>query len=274
MLYIVNGACAAPNNVLFDTCADPISFVNRKIATWIRNQRRRYGEHDENDSKTMDIVALAGISMTSSTYGSVSFNLAFFNEINELNETIISIKAKVIDSCIEVIRSHHLICKIPSYFDEIESRCQSNQEARPVSKPICNACHSCAHPRCQHSHAKQMGIETDQYSIWMTRSDQSPDPIDGKVCCSAVPSANSQLLETYDLIEKGDVLDSIDDDDDIEWPENPFGYREDQGTETTEELLAMILFDGSVGFQAKLRKLREEYINIFSTKVRHQSAKV
>ena len=70
------------------------------------------------------------------------------------------------------------------------------------------------------------------------------------------------------------MLDSIDDDDDIEWPENPFDYREDQNTETTEELLAMIRFEGSVGFQAKLRKLCEEYIDVFSTRVRHQSAKV
>jgi hypothetical protein len=70
------------------------------------------------------------------------------------------------------------------------------------------------------------------------------------------------------------LLDSIDDNDDIEWPENPFDYREDQNTETTEELSAMIRFEGSVGFQAKLRKLCEEYIDVFSTRVRHQSAKV
>ncbi len=84
------------------------------------------------------------------------------------------------------------------------------------------------------------------------------------------PIIVSQLFETYNLVEKGDVLDSIDDDDDIEWPEDPFDYREDQNTETTEELLAMIRFEGSVGFQAKLRKLCEEYIDVFSTRVRHQ----
>ncbi len=72
----------------------------------------------------------------------------------------------------------------------------------------------------------------------MTRPDQSPDPLDGQVCCYAISSANSQLLETYNLVEKGDVLDYIDD-----------------------ELLAMICFEGSVGFQAKLRKLCEEYID-------------
>jgi hypothetical protein len=117
-------------------------------------------------------------------------------------------KAKVIDSCTKVIidrpviRSHHLVRKTPSYFDEVESRCQSNQEARPASTPICSLCRLCAHPRCQQSHAKQMGIDVGEDSIRMTRPDQSPDPLDGPVCYSANPSADPQLLETYDLVEK------------------------------------------------------------------------
>ena len=91
---------------------------------------------------------LSDTSLSSSTYGFVSFNLTFFNELSELNEMIVSIKAKVIDSCIEVIigrpviKSHHLTHKIPSYFDEVESRCPSNQEARPVSTPVCSAWHT------------------------------------------------------------------------------------------------------------------------------------
>ena len=51
----INGACATPVHVLFDVEADPISFVN--------------GEHGDDDSETMGIVALAGTSMSSSTYG-------------------------------------------------------------------------------------------------------------------------------------------------------------------------------------------------------------
>ena len=43
----INGAYATPVHVLFDMGADPISFVN--------------GEYDDDDSKTMDIVALAGM---------------------------------------------------------------------------------------------------------------------------------------------------------------------------------------------------------------------
>ena len=58
----INGACATPVKVLFDTGTDPISFVN-----WIRTQRGRQGEHDDNDSRTICIVALAGNSMISST---------------------------------------------------------------------------------------------------------------------------------------------------------------------------------------------------------------
>ena len=36
------------------------------------------------------------------------------------------------------------------------------------------------------------------------------------------------MIEDYP--KKGEVLDSIDDDDDIEWPDryNPFDYRDDQ----------------------------------------------
>ena len=75
---------------------------------------------------------------------------------------------------------------------------------------------------------EMMGIDVGEDTIWMTRPDQSLDPLDGPVCCSADP----QLLETFDLVEKGDVLDSIDDDDDIEWPDNPFDHRDYQNTET------------------------------------------
>jgi len=42
---------------------------------------------------TVGIVALAGTTCpTSSTYGSVSFNVTFFNELSELNEIKVSIK--------------------------------------------------------------------------------------------------------------------------------------------------------------------------------------
>jgi hypothetical protein len=99
-----------------------------------------------------------------------------------------------------------------------------------------------------------MGIDVGEDSIWSPRQHQSPfvSHVTADIWATVYPSS---------------CLD-------IELPENPFDYREDQNTETTEELLAMVRLEGSVGFQAKLRKLCEEYIDVFSTRVRHQSAKV
>jgi hypothetical protein len=41
----------------------------------------------------------------------------------------------------------------------------------------------------------------------------------------------SYLRHTISSKKKGDVLDSIDDDGDIEWPGNPFDHRDYQNTE-------------------------------------------
>jgi hypothetical protein len=94
--------------------------------------------------------------------------------------------------------------------------------------------------------------------------------------CVALPSHLPTLSYLRHTIssKKGDVLDSIDDDDDIEWPDNPFDHRDYQNTETRLEFLAMIRLEGSVGFQAKSRNLCEEYITVFSIRARHQSDKV
>jgi len=55
----------------------------------------------------------------------VVFDLTFFNEVKQSNDTIYNINAQVIDSCTAVIisrpviREQHLVTKIPQYFDEI-----------------------------------------------------------------------------------------------------------------------------------------------------------
>ena len=57
------------------------------------------------------------------------------------------------------------------------------------------------------------------------------------------------------------MLNSIDDDDDIEWPDNPFDHRNYQNT-------------GIIGHDSFRRKLCEECIIVFSIRVRYQSDKV
>jgi hypothetical protein len=51
--------------------------------------------------------------------------------------------------------------------------------------------------------------------------------------CIALPSHQATLSYLRHTIssKKGDVLASIDDDDDIEWPDNPFDHRDYQNTE-------------------------------------------
>ena len=113
---------------LFDTGAYT-SFVNREVATWLelrqegneegQRDRRRFSRHDIPTS----VVGLAGMTMNSSIYGSVVFDLTLFNEVTRTDYILRDIRASVIDSCIEVIvglpdiRSHRLIHIIPSYFD-------------------------------------------------------------------------------------------------------------------------------------------------------------
>ena len=57
------------------------------------------------------VVGLAGTQLSSSIYGTVVFDLTFFNEVTKSDNILKSIEANVIDSCIEVIIG------IPSYFD-------------------------------------------------------------------------------------------------------------------------------------------------------------
>ena len=116
---------------LFDTGAYT-SFVNREVAKWLELQQHgdtvagahlaRSSRHDVPTSE----VGLAGTQMSSSIYGTVVFDLTFFNEVTKSDNVLKNIEANVIDSCIEVIigmpyiRSHRLVHRIPSYFDSID----------------------------------------------------------------------------------------------------------------------------------------------------------
>jgi hypothetical protein len=113
---------------LFDTGAYT-SFVNREVAKWLEQQQHGgtvAGAHQVKSSRhdvPTSEVGLAGTQLSSSIYGTVVFDLTFFNEVTKSDNILKSIEANVIDSCIEVIiglpdiRSHRLVHRIPSYFD-------------------------------------------------------------------------------------------------------------------------------------------------------------
>jgi hypothetical protein len=66
----------------------------------------------------------------------------------------------------------------------------------------------------------------------------------------------------------------MEDEDDIEWPEDPFDRHHRAEPESPDELLAMIQFEGTPALQQALRALCREFIDIFSTAVRPLPAKV
>ena len=68
--------------------------------------------------------------------------------------------------------------------------------------------------------------------------------------------------------------DIMEDDDDIEWPGDPFDRPHRAEPESPDELLAMIQFAGTPALQEALRALCREFIDIISTAVRPLPAKV
>jgi hypothetical protein len=67
---------------------------------------------------------------------------------------------------------------------------------------------------------------------------------------------------------------SLQDDDNIEWPEDSFDRPDSADPKSPDELLAMIQFEGTPALQDALRALCREFIDIFDTAVRSNPAKV
>ena len=150
-----------------------------------------------------DSVALAGTSMSCPTYGCVRFNLTFLNEITDKPETLFNIDAKVIDSCIDiiisrqVIREHHLITKIPHYFDEPNrSEPQLSQSVEPVTlAPMsvsrvgaqpCDTCTPFVNKGYDNTLCSMALVKTDRFQVPQKHSQRpharafaSPPPIEG-----------------------------------------------------------------------------------------------
>ena len=119
------------------------------------------------------------------------------------------------------------------------------------------------------------GYDNTLCSMALARTDRFHVPHEHSQRPHARAFANPPPIEGMKLINKSELLDSVEDDDDIEWPHNPFDIRPDSASpESPDELLAMIQFEGSLELQEKLRGLCREFIDIFSTSVRARPARV
>jgi len=83
------------------------------------------------------------------------------------------------------------------------------------------------------------------------------------------------IHQSLNLIRKNSVLDPIEDDDDITWPDSPYEVNAlDESSESPTELLALITIKGSPWLQTKLKALSLEFIDVLATKVRWEPAMV
>ena len=73
-------------------------------------------------------------------------------------------------------------------------------------------------------------------------------------------------MNEANLINKDALLDSLENDDDIEWKPNPFDVDHcNEAGDTPEEIMSKITFEGSLQLQTRLKTLAREFIDVFAT---------
>ena len=169
--------------------------------------------------------------MSSSIYGTIVFDLTFFNEVTKSDNILKNIEANVIDSCIEVIigmpdiRSHRLVHRIPSYFDSTDPTYlvppQGNSQSitpSTVASLVRRDTKATSRALCKGS------MPCNNCAFFIARSH-------GNTLCSLAGSPNipqrrdtfqHRMFTNVELIRKKDIFDPIADDDDIDWKYNPF----------------------------------------------------
>ena len=197
--------------------------------------------------------------------------------MTQSHETIHNIHAQVLDSFIAVIlvrpliRENHLVQKIPLYFDEVTRfKPNQSQSVLPVAalsstSARCRGTQSCV--TCVPFVAQ--GYDGTLCSLSVLRTDHPHVQTERRRRPHVDAFAEHPLTDGSHLIPR-----SVEDDDDIDWPEDPFDRPDSASPKSQDELLAMIHFEGSPALQDALRALCREFIDIFDTAVRPLPAKV
>ena len=116
-----------------------------------------------------------------------------------------------------MIREHHLITKIPHYFDEPNrSEPQLSQSVEPVTLASMSASRVGAQPCATCTPFVSKGYDNTLCSMALARSDRFHVPQERTQRPHARAFANQPPIEGMKLINKSEVLDSVEDDDDIE----------------------------------------------------------
>ncbi len=214
-------------------------------ATWGTVAGAHLARSSSHDVPTSE-VGLAGTQLSSSIYGTVVFDLTLFNEVTKSDNILKNIKAKVIDSCIEVIigmsdiRSHRLVHRIPSYFDSTDPTYLVPPQGNSQSSTPSTVALLVRRDTTATSRALRKGsVPCDNCAFLIARGH-------GNTLCSVTGRPNTpQCRDTFphrmftddELIKKKVILDLIRDDDDIDWKHNPFDVDSVEGSEEDPEQL-------------------------------------
>ena len=86
-----------------------------------------------------------------------------------------------------------------------------------------------------------------------------------------IPVDNYQDATLAMIKHRSEIIESVDDDDEIEWTEDPFDHKTQPASEDSA-MIDLIRIEGPPSLQHKLRALCEEYVDIFATAVRAEAA--
>ena len=187
------------------------------------------------------------------------FDLTYLNEATQSHETIRNIYAHLLDSCIAVIISkpviheNHLVQKISLYFDEPQSsKPHQSQLVLPAitlssTRARCIGTQSCV--TCAPFVAQ--GFDDILCSLSVLRTDHPHDTTERRKRPHVEAFATHPLTDGSQLIPRSALLDALENEDDIEWPEDPFDRPDGADPKSPDELLAMI----------QLRELRRSRIH-------------
>ena len=257
--------------VLPDTGASNANYVSLRVA----NMVRQFGSSNickidpalESSSLQLN---LGGTKYNILSHGAISCNFTYLNELNNSFETINCLEFLVLDStydCIigrPTIQKYKLARKISSFFNGQE---EDSCTTVPVpSKHTITNC-SCAHSN-SNSHLRSICGKckeeemNGEESCTVERPTVKFDSKLSALCLAVIASRNDLLGE------------SIADDDEIQWKDDPFDAIAPQSGEMSEARVQQISVHGSPELQKNIRMLCEEFKDIFSEYVRAEPARI
>lgn len=245
-------------DTLLDTGALQGNYLSQDLATWLIDQ----GAVPVHNGAVSIQLAVKDNTTTSSC--SLAFNVTFLNELSGLHETILNLKARILDSHHDliigrpVIRLHSLCDKIPSFFKLDDS-----------SAPVVKQPRLSDLPRA-HSLRSVFGGDTILESEGTLRAKRERE-------IQRPPLADQQLCIIGEIKAKRELIDTAPDFDHVQWADNPFDVS--VSTDPTNnlhdlDLVSKIEMHGSLPLQAKLRDLCKRYSDIFSVSVRSNPAQI